>query len=791
MATKVEVGFELTADTSNFFHLNDATKGKLNNPDYRLAGPIWIDISDDVTSVSIQRGKNRELDRYSASTASVVLNNENRYYDPMNDASPYVGNIIPRRAIRISTAGYPQFNGVIEDWNLDYDVAGKSNATIVAADAFTLFAGQNLTAGTATTQLTGARINAILSQPSVAWPLERREIDAGSQYVGVDVWETTDNALSYLQTVADSEQGQMFVDNQGKLRFINGVVSPSQGNLVTLATNLMPNPSFETDIGNYPIRENFIANPNFETNVSSWTLLGSTLTRDTVTKYAGAASMKVVTTGVATGQGAYSAPTDLGYGAGIIFSVSAYVNAPAGATMEILAASTGSGASNVTTTFTGTGAWQLVKAEGATTGTGGNAYIVIRTRSTAQAITFYVDNAISEFGSKVGEYFDGSSTGADLVTYSWAGTANASFSFELAPQPYWTTGLYCAAVQSDVWVASGSRSMRLTRVVDYYPSMDFAKSGVTVGDYLEPGQTYTIGVTRYLPAPLTGTLGTYAGVIAVVDGSDPETYLVSTALPNTAGTESITYTVTIPETWQPAFIVLGYGATVPEAGDVYYDDLYIVKHTVDNPYTDGYFDGSTTGTLDTFYSWTGTVNDSESVKQTTSYAKFSDAGDGIPYTNIAVSYGSELLYNQATVSSNAGTAIANNTTSQTTYGISATQVDTLLSTSNAVTSLSQFYVSKYGEPDYRFETLEVSLEGMETTQAQQLLALDLGDIVEIQFTPNGTGSAIFKYGQISKIAHTVSPAVHRIVYGFNSMQFSYLVLDDTGFGQLDVNVMAF
>lgn len=790
MTTKVEVGFELTANLTNFFHLNDPVKGVLDNPDYRLAGPIWIDISEDVNSVNIQRGKNRELDRYSASTASVVLNNENRYYDPLNTSSPYNGNIIPRRAIRISTADYPQFNGVIEDWNLDYDISGRSTATIVAADAFTLFAGQTLTAGTATTQLTGARINAILSQPSVAWPLERREIDAGAQYVGADVWESTDNALSYLQTVADSEQGQMFVDNQGKLRFINGVVSPSQGNLVTQATNLMPNPSFEASVSDAYIRENTCPNPNFETSTATWTLYGSTITRDTVTKYAGAASLKVVCTGAATGQGTYSDISNLGYDPGLKFSVSAYVNAPVGATMEIVAASTGAGASNVTTTFTGTGAWQLVKAEGATTGANANQYIVIRTRVTAQAITFYVDNALVQFGTVVGSYFDGSSTGTDGVTYGWSGTANLSSSYEVAPAPDWTGGWYCSAAQSSAWSVSGTKSMRLTSAETRYGTALAAQSSCVFPVYLEPGKTYTIGATRYLPAPLTGTLGTYAGAIAVSNW-DNTAQLISDPLPNTTGTASLSHTVTIPPDWVYGIIYLGYGATVYGAGDVYWDDLYIVEHAPEVDYTDGYFDGSTAGSLDIFYNWTGDANASESVRQTTSYSKFSDAGDGIPYTNVAVSYGSELLYNQAIVSSAAGTAIADNTTSQTSYGISNTQIDTLLSTSNALTSLSQFYVNKYGEPDYRFETLEVSLDGMETTEAEQVLSLDLGDIVEIQFTPNGTGSAIFKYGQISKIAHSVAPGNHRIVYGFNSMQFSYLVLDDTGFGQLDVNVMAF
>ena len=403
--TKVEVAFELTVGDTPYFRLNDPVKGKLNNTDYRLAGPIWIDITDRVANVSIKRGKNRELERYNSGSASVTLHNEDRTFDPLNTSSPFVGNIIPRRAIRVSTGGYTQFTGVIEDWNLDYDVSGKSNASIVAADAFTLLAQQSLTPGTATTQLTGARINAVLSQPSVGWPLTQRMIDTGSAEVGADVWESDDNVLTYLQAVEASEQGQLFIDRNGNVRFVNGAVTPT----------------------------------------------------------------------------------------------------------------------------------------------------------------------------------------SDL-----------------------------------------------------------------------------------------------------------------------------------------------------------------------------------------------------------SAALFSDEGDGIPYVSASVSYGSELLYNEVTVTSpSGGTAVANNTESQDTYGITTTKVDTLLSTSNAVQSLSLFWVAKYGEPEYRFQDLEVSLDGLTGTQQIDVLNIELGDIVQIKFTPNGLGDVIQRYGQVNKIEQSIGPDRHNIVFGFGSLQYSFLVLDDTGFGILDQNALAF
>lgn len=402
--TTVEVAFELTIGDTPYFRLDDPVKGKLNNTSYRLAGPIWIDITDRVANVSIKRGKNRELERYNAGNASITLHNEDRTFDPLNTSSPYVGNIIPRRAVRVTTSGVPQFTGVIEDWNLDYDVSGKSNAQIVAADAFTLLAQQSLTAGTATAQTTGERINAVLSMPSVAWPLTQRNIDTGSSQVGADVWTTDDNALTYLQEVEASEQGQLFMDRNGYVRFVNGAVTPTSG--------------------------------------------------------------------------------------------------------------------------------------------------------------------------------------------------------------------------------------------------------------------------------------------------------MSTIM-------------------------------------------------------------------------------------------FSDEGDGVPYVSATISYGTELLYNQVKVTSPTATSIANNTASQALYGITTTDVQTLLSTSNAVASLALFWVAKYGEPEYRFQDLEVSLDGLSGADVESVLNVELGDIVQIKFTPNGIGDVIQRYGQVNKIEHSITPDRHNIVFGFGSLQFAFLVLDDTGFGILDENALAF
>jgi hypothetical protein len=582
-STKVEVAFELTVGDTPYFRLNDPVKGKLNNTNFRLGGPIWIDITDKVASVNVKRGKNRELERYSSGSAGVSLHNEDRTFDPLNTSSPYAGNIIPRRGIRVTTASYPRFTGVIEDWNLDYDVSGKSDATIVAADAFTLLAQQSLTAGTATPQTTGERVEAVLSMPTVAWPLQERNIDTGSAQVGNDVFNTSDSALSYLQKVEASEQGQLFIDRQGNVRFINGAVTPTTGAFVETRTNLVTNPSFGT-------------------NTTGWNAVsGASLSRVTTEAYVGTSSLKVDTS-TTVGSGVNIQPSTPSNGQHI---ASVWVKAPAGTQMRARLSDVTT--SSPTTNFTANGAWQRVITPAVTRLT---TTMRIDIHTLGSAVTFYVDAVQLQTGSTATTYFDGDTPDTFTARNSWTGTPNAS----------------------------------------------------------------------------TSTQDIYA-----------------------------------------------------DAG----------------------------------------------------YPLFSDQGDGIPYTSATVSYGTELLYNQVTVDAPGFTSTQSNTISQVKYGITTTEVATLLSTGNAVEALALFWVAKYGEPEYRFQDLTISLDGLTGEQAQQVLDVELGDIVRITFTPNGVGSPIARYGQVNKIEDTITADRHTIVFGFGSLQFSFLILDDPGFGILDTNVLAF
>lgn len=216
---KVEVGFDIIGANAPFFRLDDPVKGVLDNTEYPLSGTLFYDITDQVVSVAIRRGKNRQLDQYDAGLANIVLLNLDRRFDPEYPDSPYAGQIIPRRAVRISSEGQTLFTGTVDDWNLIYEPSGYSEAAAACSDAFSLLKNQTISAGTATPQLSGARVTSVLNQPSVDWPEDKRDIDPGTILMGADVVQEDTNALDYLRKIALSEAGQVFVGKDGDLIF--------------------------------------------------------------------------------------------------------------------------------------------------------------------------------------------------------------------------------------------------------------------------------------------------------------------------------------------------------------------------------------------------------------------------------------------------------------------------------------------------------------------------------------------------------------------------------------------
>lgn len=236
---KVEFGFDSSnGNLGRAFVLDDPVRGVLDNTDYVLGGIFFVDVSNYVKDIQIQRGKSRDLDRFTAGRASVQLDNRSRAFDPTYTASPFYGNIVPRREVKISYGTAVVYRGIVDDWNLTYNLNGDSIAEAAATDGFTQLNNQTLSASTATAQYSGARINAILDSVDVQWPATRRNIATGQMYLGADVIAESTNVLQYLQLIETSEPGEFFINKAGDVEFRDRAsTAPSSTGSVVLSDN--------------------------------------------------------------------------------------------------------------------------------------------------------------------------------------------------------------------------------------------------------------------------------------------------------------------------------------------------------------------------------------------------------------------------------------------------------------------------------------------------------------------------------------------------------------------------
>lgn len=217
IAVICELGFivrEFTLDTSTLDG-DDVLDGTLDG----------LDISEYAQTVSINRGRSDEFASFRAGTASITLVNNDRRFDPINEASPYwdattgKSGVTPRRKLTIKSGDRYLFVGRLADIDVDYDF-NLSTVTFTAADEFALLATTAISADvTPVSQLSGARVEAILDRAEVNYPADSRDIDAGTVTLGTQTITANTNALAYLQTVAATEQGLFFAKADGTLRF--------------------------------------------------------------------------------------------------------------------------------------------------------------------------------------------------------------------------------------------------------------------------------------------------------------------------------------------------------------------------------------------------------------------------------------------------------------------------------------------------------------------------------------------------------------------------------------------
>lgn len=207
----------------------------------------FTDISSYIREFSIDRGRQHDLSDYQTGTASVLLNNSDDRFNPLNTSSPYYDSataqtkISPFRQIKISGAydgtTTVLFRGFITSYPESFGGQGAdSSVRISCVDAFKIFNLNTIGArgwklgnsglsnlGTSTRlgyvdqqELSSLRIGRLLD--SFGWSSSERQISTGDLEVQGGVAVTT-NLLTAFKDVEQAEQGQFYISADGKATF--------------------------------------------------------------------------------------------------------------------------------------------------------------------------------------------------------------------------------------------------------------------------------------------------------------------------------------------------------------------------------------------------------------------------------------------------------------------------------------------------------------------------------------------------------------------------------------------
>jgi hypothetical protein len=229
LPAQISVSFDFTsgATFSYPFTIGDSKYGLLGTG--TLAATTTpeptVDLTPDVYSIKINRGRNIMRDTYEAGTATIRVLDPLSYFSPQNTASPYYGFLTPLRKLRVSATyngvGYFLFSGYTISYNYTYPQGQETGyVDIECTDAFRLMqqAGITTVASSPSGQYTGARIAAILNQ--VSWPSSMRSLNTGDTLCQADP-ATNRTSLDALKNAEFSEQGAFYIRADGTAVFLS------------------------------------------------------------------------------------------------------------------------------------------------------------------------------------------------------------------------------------------------------------------------------------------------------------------------------------------------------------------------------------------------------------------------------------------------------------------------------------------------------------------------------------------------------------------------------------------
>ena len=165
-------------------------------------------------------------------------------------------------------------------------------------------------------------------------------------------------------------------------------------------------------------------------------------------------------------------------------------------------------------------------------------------------------------------------------------------------------------------------------------------------------------------------------------------------------------------------------------------------------------------------------------------------GTGIAFSELNVMYGAENLYNKVQVAAPNATAIAEDSSGQTKYGLKTfSQTDNLTISTTKPAQIASSLLAEYRLPEYRANEITLQLESLTSAQQNLILAIELRDVIRVCFQPSATGSVVDKYYQVLSMNSNMNPESHTLTFTLASLDNLPIRLDSTLLAVLDTDTL--